>query len=222
MDIKIYGPIRSGTNFLEFLIRNNLGVEPLVNQFAWKHSVFINEDIQAFNAIMYKNVYAWTQSVYQYSKSTNFFKMPKNSMKSFIRSPFVFRERSANLDSANIVQFYNECYASWLNSGAEKIFINYENLLLSTKDQLNKLAQITGNMIVEEIVYPVKNILPHESKTIKKTTTFNYHKENYYKNKQYMSGFDAEDIDFIESNLDKNIIEGIFSMTLQDLKIDYN
>lgn len=214
MDIKIYGPIRSGTNFLEFLIRNNLQIEPLVNQFAWKHSIVIDENLQALNTIVYKDVYAWIQSVFQYSKVTKFFKMPNNSLKNFIRSPFVFRERSAHLDAKNIVELYNKCYESWFNSKCQKVFINYEILLSSPKEQLTKLAKLTKNPINETIVFPAKNILPHECRNIKKMNEFNYNKQNYYTCKQYMQNFSAEDIDFVESNLNRKIIKSVLNKIL--------
>ena len=84
--------MRSGTNFLEFLIRNNFSTIPLVNQGAWKHGK-INSKLDAEVLIIYKEIYAWLYSLHSYALKTDFFDVPKNiTLGQFIRRKFVFNE----------------------------------------------------------------------------------------------------------------------------------
>jgi hypothetical protein len=215
--IKIHGLMRSGTNFLEFLITKNFGIQPLVNEFAWKHGG-IREDLEADTVIIYKNIYSWLVSIYNYALRTNFFKINKNiTFSEFVHREFIFNENRMNIREENSIAFYNKSYKSWFDTKTKgkKIFISYELLLDKTEEQMNKLAVALNKKIIHDnLIYPEKNILPDNCKKIKGVGDFKYSKKKYYKNKEYMQMYSKIDLNFVNKNLDQEFIKEIEKITL--------
>lgn len=208
-EIKIHGLMRSGTNFLEFLIFNNFKVEPLVNEFAWKHGP-INENKDFYVIISYKNIFSWLYSLYNYALNTKFFNVEKNtSFSSFIENKLIFKEREISLEEDNPIALYNKIHSSWFNSKNSKVFINYEDLLLNTQQKIYKLANFLNLPKPNKIFYPSENILPGQSKKVSKVESPFYDKVNFYKKKIYMKNFSSNDLNFIEKELDKNLFTEI-------------
>ena len=65
--VKIYGLPRSGTNFLEFMVHRNLGLEIALFDHGWKHDSPI-ENLSMPSLFVTKNVYSWLWSIYNFAK----------------------------------------------------------------------------------------------------------------------------------------------------------
>jgi hypothetical protein len=214
--LKIYGLIRSGTNFLEFLIRNNFGFAPMVNEGAWKHGK-ISYDLDADVVIIYKDIYAWLYSIHKYSLDTDFFKNGKVNLSEFIKSNFLFVENDAKLESTNPITFFNECHDHYLKADTKrkKIFIKYDEILSNTGEQLQSLAtSLDVPFDVSQIVYPIRQILPHETANLPAQKKFDYNKKNFYEQKKYMKFFNQADQNFINSQLDHAVVKKLNEKSL--------
>lgn len=217
MNVKIHGLMRSGTNFLEFLLRNNFSIEPLIDYPVWKHGP-IKEDLQVPHLIVYKDIYSWLDSIYRYAMITEFFGLTQETtFQQFLRQPFIFEECGNRLEEKNPVVFYNKSMRSWSNAKCigPKRFISYEKLLCETSKQLDKISDLLGvPRNSNTVVYPARNILPHESKTMEKSSEFNYHNIAYYRNKIYLKNFESIDRQMVAQQMDNGIFRKIKSESL--------
>lgn len=212
MKVKIHGLMRSGTNFLEFLLRNNFPIEPLVDEPVWKHGP-IKEDLQMPHLIVYKDIYSWLDSVYRYALITEFFGITQETtFQQFLRQPFIFEEYGNRLKEKSPVAFYNKSMRSWCNAkcAGPKRFISYEKLLCETSKQLDRISDFLGvPRNLTTVVYPARNILPHESKTMEKSSELNYHNIAHYRNKIYLKKFESIDRQLVAQQLDNGIFRRI-------------
>ena len=215
--VKIHGLMRSGTNFLEFLILRNFDVKPLVNQHAWKHG-HINKDLKANTIIIFKEPFSWLYSIYTYSNRCNLFPASKGfDFKKFIRSKFVFQERNEipQFEESNPVSLWNKMHESWLfcDTAGKKIFIKYDSLLLQTEYFLKRVAE-EFNMKLKSptMVFPSENIGPAKAAKVGQVNSMKYKNEIFYSEKQYMKYFEEDDVKFVEENLNLNVLAKLTSI----------
>jgi len=212
--VKIHGLMRSGTNFLEFLILRNFGVSPLVNEPVWKHGP-INKDLKANTIIIFKEPFSWLYSIYNYSNTNNLFPASKGfDFKKFIRSKFIFQERSKipQFEESNPILLWNKMHKSWLHSdtAGEKIFIKYNSLMLQTEDVLKKVAEkFNMKLKSHSIVFPSDIISMYNVMKIGQVNRIQYRDEKFYSEKKYMKYFDEDDKKFVKKNLDANTLNKI-------------
>lgn len=208
--LKIHGIMRSGTNFLEFLIRNNFGFVPMVNEGAWKHGK-ISSTLDADVVVIYKDIYAWLSSIHSYAITTDFFQITSNiSLSDFIRRKFLFVENESRLESENPITFFNECHDDYLKAETKrkKFFISYDKLLSKTEEQLKILAKsLDIPFEPSKTLYPLLDIKPHETADMPAQKNFDYNKKSFYEQKQYMKLFTESDKNFVASQLDHSILK---------------
>jgi hypothetical protein len=158
-EVKIQGLMRSGTNHLQFMVERNFNIKAMVNDHAWKHGE-INTTIDAYHLIIFKNIYAWISSLYDYSKTNNFFPESKEkNFSQFIQSNFLFLEETAEIRKDNPIQLYNDMQNSWLEANCEKdkLWIKYDNLILLPEKQMKTISSFIKTTIKNErIVFPCR------------------------------------------------------------------
>jgi hypothetical protein len=117
MYFSIFGLQRSGTTFLEFLIKKNFEAE-LKNEADWKHSLSkIEKDHTIFN--IYKNPYLWVESVV--------FREPADLLVVYphlLEDGYVVGCDKINL--ANLAKLYNDYTLNWYNPDT---LVKYEDLI---------------------------------------------------------------------------------------------
>jgi hypothetical protein len=214
--VKIHGLMRSGTNYLQFMVERNFGISAIINEYAWKHGG-INPKLNAYHLIVFKNIHAWLSSIYDYSQSSTFFPKSKNkSLSEFIRSEFLFLERGTEVKKDNPIQLYNLMHESWLSTECkkEKLWIDYGNMISCPEKQMAKISSVIKKPLKnKKLVYPCRNVLPHEATTISASIVKNYKKEKFYEQKEYMKRFLPDDLNFIESQLNHVVRENIFKLS---------
>ena len=138
----IFGLQRSGTTFLESLIKLNFKCE-IANGDRWKHTLQRVEcNCKTFN--IYKNPYTWIESVV--------YRDPADLL---ITSPFLLEEGynmgHDRVNLANLAGLYNDYVLSWYD---ETTFVRYEDLLdeVAREKFLNTLPfeRITDSVVVPE------------------------------------------------------------------------
>jgi hypothetical protein len=129
MKFNIFGLQRSGTTFLEFLLKDNFVCE-VANGSNWKHTLTrVESDYITFN--IYKNPYTWIESVV--------FRDPADLL---LTSPSLLDEGyNIGHDRVNLellAKLYNNYALSWYD---ECTFVRYEDLILqeSRNNFLNHL-----------------------------------------------------------------------------------
>jgi hypothetical protein len=117
MKFCIFGLQRSGTTFLEFLLKDNFHCE-LANDTNWKHSLTKTQtDHVTFN--VYKNPYTWVESIV--------FRDPADIL---VVHPHLLEQGynigHGKVNLANLAKLYNDYALEWFD---EQTVVQYESLL---------------------------------------------------------------------------------------------
>lgn len=223
--IKIHGAMRSGTNFLEFMLKNNFSINVCVNEFTWKHfEVDINIPVNFF-ILTYKNVYSWLKSMHKFALTTNFFPVFEKNFSDFIRSKIIFKEtyglETNYFEYDNPIVWWNNYHEENLKYYKDIIFINYENFILSPINHLRKISLIIGEELKKTFTYPESEVLPHNVEILPKSEIFKYSKYFFYKNKKYLDSFNFDDFTFVKKNLNYSIYKELEKLKIcnQNIKI---
>lgn len=129
----IFGLQRSGTNFLEQLIRSNYNRRPMNNATFWKHSI-VPPDIDDDHPLLliHKNPYTWIESIC-YRNEVDWRKRQTDYI--------ITEELDEGLKAGEkgysikvLAQAYNDFYTNWHEriKTSNAIVIKYENLLESS------------------------------------------------------------------------------------------
>ena len=218
-NIKIHGLMRSGTNFLQFMLQNNMIVNVVVNTGNWKHAVLDPKIISCdLYAIIYKDIFSWLYSIYKYAISHGRFANYTNqSFSEFIRGDFHFLENGLDLKHPSMIGMYNDYYAKSLdNESIKKFFINYQDFLISYNFYMLKISKLLNVKMAKRNIFPINNIDPSHSNIIK-SSSFLYEKNNFYRNKEYMKNFNQEDIDFVNNNISNDVVTRLHEQNLLNL-----
>lgn len=223
--IKIHGAMRSGTCFLEFMLKNNFSINVCVNEFVWKHSeVNVSMPFDYF-VVTYKNIYSWLQSMHKFALSTKFFTNTKKNFSDFIRSKIIFEENNILakicIEYDSPILWWNDYHEKNLKNKKNIIFINYEDFILCPVNHLRKISLIIGKKLKENIIYPECNVLPHNVEVLPKSTSFKYLKYFFYKNKEYLNSFNYSDLVFVKNNANHSVYEGLEKIKICNQNIKF-
>lgn len=224
--IKIHGLQRSGTNYLTALIKSNFkDVEVWVNKGGWKHGTWRPTDKHAHIAVISKNPYAWLHSVYRYWGEERFCNIGPDlrevPFEQFVTSRLICEQQRAVpylMRAANPVQFWNNQYFHWLScrpQNANSIHIQYEALL---EDVRRPLLEIMRTFTLDPVSADLdfRNIrhkcLPSGEEIHMSNSLF---EGRYYKTRQYLEFYTPELIDFVNANLDPDVMNLLKYQTLE-------
>jgi len=232
--LKIYGERNTGTNYLIRLLKKNykeeisMGVVPrghwrrleftkdlyysltIKKNLGWKHG-YIDmtkiEDSPIFDSTGFitlsKNPYSFLLSLYKRPYAIKG-KKP-DSFFEFIQKPWGVRGRENYHKKAfkNPIQMWNEKNKSYIlfnEKFPDKVLtLKYENFLNDFSEQLTQV----------ENKFSIQSINKHENLTAstkKDPKTYDDYK-NYYLNRKYLEEFSAEELSFISSELDPDVLK---------------
>jgi hypothetical protein len=217
--IRIVGVLRSGTNLVEFLLKNNFYTNIIVNEHGWKHGP-IDKQYAHNLLIVTKNPYAWLISIFQYAtKRKVLFQINDDiSFDEFVLSPFNFEADVAgpgtpqvSIHTTTPLHYWNERYQEWLNHSTSRItsFVKYESILEdppATLQSIQSKYQITQT--TDDMLYPAEEIKPGRGgMKIRRDTTWNYLKRKYYVKSEYMRHYSESLLTKIRPILDKTLMQ---------------
>jgi hypothetical protein len=200
--IKVFGLYNSGTSVLNFLLKYNFNHHVCQEFLGWKHVYindldYINKVSKATNdnvcvIVCARNPYDWLwrflQKSYEFSVEG-------------LKSPCFSKQNNPQEYYNNTVDMYNKRLQNYKNFIEHNnfMFINYEDLLL---DQIKVLVNIKEKYNLKtsfNTVIPFyKKINSYEHiEADTKLTTYTSYKNN----------FTSEDIEFIDNNLDANLLK---------------
>ena len=217
--IKIHGLQRSGTNYLTFLINNNfLNTKALVNLAGWKHGPYmapwaIGDECHILTIV--KNPYAWLVSVYNYWGPNRKYNVGPDlrgvSFDTFVKNRILSakqRDVPFLIRASNPVQLWNNMNYHWWSIRVyekKSCIITYEKLMQDKEYSLNWIGEIFGlKRKYDYIVDSDKYFIPGGEKTLQSEEKFK--KQKYYENKEYLKYYTPELIDFVNRNLDLELM----------------
>lgn len=217
--IKIYGLQRSGTNWLTFLLNENFrDVNVLVNEGGWKHGHYyapwiLKKEVHVVSII--KNPYSWLVSVYNYWGP----KREKNigpdlqgvEFSDFIRNRYIGEKQKGLpflMRAKNPVQHWNNMNIHWLSLSLKQkksCFVTYETLIESLAPSLEMLCQNLGLKKLHENqwINQEKTFVPSSKAWKVGEKNFDI---DYYRNQAWMSMYTPELIEFVNNEIDLDLM----------------
>ena len=228
--IAVAGALRSGTNYLKFLLEQNYDVTADFNAFGWKHAgVPVLADSAGLNypdmplTYIVKNPYATVVSLHRYhqrkvTQGQRISLEGAENFSDFLTSPVtVFDSRldgTPQLRFANPVQYWNFVYWNLETLDRRRfrvIGFNYEDLIAEpqTIRDIESIARLERR---SEVLTTPKNQLKRlqgapmsEAKSgYESTEDFN---SAYYTEKQYLESFTEPQLAFIRREIDPWLME---------------
>lgn len=164
--IKIFGIERSGTNYLEALIKENLNAHPLTNGLGWKHGAPVTPDEWFHDGISKEELP--NKDLYIEIVRKN----PSLPCVVIIKDPYhwldsIRKFRPQNFDLVKWFKKYNSLYLEYMNYllineheyFKPAIFVRYEDLLTEPEKQISKIAEVFGLRVVTDFTIPDKVFL---------------------------------------------------------------
>ena len=151
MRVVVLGPQRSGTNYIESLLKNNfeeINVQNQDSKYIWKHRAFpqdvkdkLTKDVKHF--VVHKNPYKWVESIMRYNADLEkrfggtagqYSDKYKDQQPGDI---IVKDKRNKQTNIGGACRLYNDFYNGWIgNEFVDIILVRYEDLLIkSSREQ---------------------------------------------------------------------------------------
>lgn len=170
----VFGMQRSGTNFLEVLMRKNFGATKLnVQNGSWKHSIEVppkySNEFPTF--VIYKNPYTWVESICM-RNTVDWLKTQKTYPANEIDDKrYTLGDPPLNI--VNLIKTYKHFHDTWLDKA--DIIIRYEDLLLEEKRNriLSHIERLGFDKSVENWQVPRKG-------GVSQSRDYNDEREQYY------------------------------------------
>jgi len=217
--IKIHGLQRTGTNWLSHLINENFhNAKSLVNLGGWKHGPYtapwmIGKEVHVLGIV--KNPYSWLASMYNYwgpNKKLNIGPdLEGVSFEDFVQNrviverqrdvPFLFR-------ASNPVQHWNNWNFHWttIRLNSKKLCcLTYESLLSNTEEVIDQIGQAFDlKRKTDKIVGSTDTFTPSGENL--KPSGEKFKKLEYYKNEEYMKCFSPSLLEFVNNEVDLDLM----------------
>ncbi|MBD3322743.1 MAG: hypothetical protein GF350_16700 [Chitinivibrionales bacterium] len=227
--VKIFGLQRSGTNFLSILLQENYNARILVTTGGPKHDHYqvpLHLGMELKSIVCTKNPYAWIASIHKYCKEHNLQDNPP-PIKDFIRDRFTLRRTLMGSPikkfytyttnrAANPIQYWNNYGYHWLKQAdsitVPYLIVQYEQLLKEPEEYSNAVANLLKLERNDNDFYiPQKRLkgwgeAPNRNNATEDKT---FSRKDYFINKQYLNLFDKEDIEFINNELDYEVMDAL-------------
>ena len=231
LSLKIYGERNTGTNYLAKLIEKNFEVKILKGQISkgsiftfsewtkdlffrisrninlgWKHSVIdeklvLNHKSKPIVITLTKNPYSFLLSLY--NRPYHYKGNKPNSFLSFLKEKWTLTDRDncklKSLDSPiDLWNFKNKSYIDLLDSYSNCLIFTYEELLENPDKVIVSISEKLNIFFKEKF----KN---YDDSTKNDNKKFNDY-QNYYLNELWAKELNDDEIIFINSKLDLNVL----------------
>lgn len=213
--IKIHGLQRTGTNYVAKILGDNLlETEVLINAGGWKHGHYcapwtLGREVHVIAVT--KNPYAWLVSLYRYWKNgPTGPDLSSVSFNDFVRRPAIFEEAAGTpflLRASNPVQHWNNMNFHWLSIRMNQklsLVVPYEAFLFNTCETIKSVGS-EFNLKTNETLINCDNVCEPGEETPKIGSEV-WQDREYYVSQQYMNEFNQSLLDFVNKELDYNVL----------------
>lgn len=224
-EIVVCGALRSGTNYLRFLLERNFTCRVSYHAYGWKHAGV--PILHATTRMRYpdlpilfvvKNPHAFLVSLHHYRCRHDRNMIAPLAWQEFLRRPLVLydrdRSKSPQLRFANPVQYWNQLYWNLAFLPADRFRVRglrYEDLLAEPQARASEAAAALGLrrragdfLLPQDEVSRMKDRRPSRRNP---WTTGRPFDPGYYVRRDYLSHFSARDLDFVAGELDQTLVD---------------
>jgi len=216
--IKIHGLQRSGTNFIAKLIDDNfIQCKSLINAGGWKHGPYcapwtLGQEVHV--VVIVKNPYSWLTSMYRYwgPHKTKPIGMDLRgaNFSDFVQNRVVFEDGPGVpvlFRASNPVQYWNNMNFHWssIQMNQKSLFVFQYEQILKQPEQFLRYLELQCLLKRTPKTEVCKKILEPSEENVK-TGTEDFD-SSYYTDKKYMSEFTPELLDFVNHQLDADLME---------------
>jgi hypothetical protein len=218
--VAVVGALRSGTNYLKFLLESNYHVAARFSDFGWKHA-----GVPVFNPgssykypdeplfFIVKNPYAFVISLHRYYLAYRRNIVSHDDFNRFLTQPiFLFDSQlkdSPQMRFSNPIQYWNYVYWNLENLNKEKFQVlgfNYEDLLENPAGIAAVEKSFRFRKKTSETVIP-RNQLKRLGGVASGITEDQYETDesfdrSYYTEKKYLIDFSDEQLRFVRDEVD--------------------
>ena len=187
-EIKLFGLRRSGTNYLQLLLKQNYKAKVLTNKGGWKHGkyrVYKELGYEIDCVFISKNIFSWLTSMQRrYAK--------RHSLIAMIGVP-------------DYVNLWSLIHENWLNvplKEKKKSFVKYEDLIVDPEKVCVRVAKELNLEKMTPFFKDTKQIVEPMGNVIQKKFDL-----DYYVGKQYMNNFPRGSIKGVRDMIDLNIVK---------------
>ena len=200
--IKVYGLLRTGTNYLTRLIDLNFDAFCLAsNELGWKHGPCKN-DLRLNYVFAVKDPYSWLVSFMEWEKIHHRFS--GDSIAEFMNSPVTHPGLRDAWGETDVVSVWSRSLGSWstLSESENVVYIRYEDVAKSFSTELLNIGKILNlKQKTPELIN-----LKSRADTWKTPLPRKERDKNYYSEAQYMDQFTEADLIIIREKLDPNLV----------------
>lgn len=214
----VLGPQRSGTNYLQFLLKRNFYHVKIIyeqfidtdgvnkHEYIWKHTAYPDRDkLLSKNVIhigIIKNPYKWVESLERYSAdlTDNFgnWKKPMPDYKPAREQFYVEDKNGKKVDVEHAIKLYNKFYNNWMTQDKVTFsVIKYEDLLDDKTDAYKQINHKTGLRI--------KSKPWADTDQVDQSELFTKERKNYYLNDSQTTLTDFQK-EVIKNTVDQNLL----------------
>lgn len=201
--IKVYGLLRTGTNYMTRLLDLNFSVFCLLStEEGWKHGPCQFNERFKF-VFLVKDPYSWIFSFWEWEKIHN--RTNTKTLTDFISGPVTQPQLNASWNLVNPITAWNESLRSWrqYEDRDNVIFVRYEDVIGSLCEQLERIrTQFQLKRTYAE--YHNLQTRADDWKTPKPRRKLS---PDFYRNKEYLRAFTEHDINLMHQYLDPVLVE---------------
>ena len=206
MQIKTYGLLRSGTNYIRALFEWNTDAKVIFSTVGgWKHGLPEILDIPVLYLV--KDPFALMVSLFNYSGPTM---QHSKRWGDFLQGPMTIGDGNQILTFENPVDYWNAMTANYLNtSGEDALVLKYEYVLEDPERVVSELSEEFGLTVKPEFKVPenrMRRMGDAGSEAYMINKPFD---AGYYIDKRYMNQYGREDRGFMWDNLDVGLMEAL-------------
>lgn len=203
--IKVYGLLRTGTNYVTKLLELNFRAFTLLStEEGWKHG-----PCQYSNKLKYvflvKNPYSWIISFYDWEKIHG--RTSAETLEDFILDSTSHPILRGVWDLGNPIEAWNKSLRSWiqLKDRENVVFLRYEDLLESFD---NRMLQIKGSLNLEQRLSSFQDL---ETRVDNWKTPSPRKKlsRDYYQQNKFIEAFSESDLALMRQYLDPEIVTSL-------------
>ncbi|WP_158866643.1 sulfotransferase domain-containing protein [Maribellus comscasis] len=213
--ILIYGLQRSGTNYLETLLKKKFKIKILNckkerNNPLHKHfRLYNNKDLipekSFYNSLYFEDFNEFKKALNTIEKVDGFIIITKDPYSWLVSYNEWANKCNWTRGSFHYIEEYNYFYNKWMEFSREDnnvLFIRYIDLINSPNESINKIAKKIN--LKKKFIFINKKLIV---KKVAQSSKFDQKRLTYYQRKKYLKKFNAIEIDEINKLLDEKLLD---------------
>jgi len=209
--VKVYGLLRTGTNYLTRLIELNFRAFCLAStEEGWKHGP-CNYDPDLKYVFAVKDPYSWLVSFMDWEIIHGRF--TGQSMKEFIAGPVTHPQLKKAWGCSDVLSAWNRSLGEWRQymQKPNAVFVRYEDLTESYEAELSRIGDTLG-LRQRNTAFMDLDARADDWKTPRPRKERH---QDYYREAHYLQHFTRDDLEIIRNKLDPDLVDAFGYMLLQ-------